>query len=275
MLDVMYRHAWVLTCALLVGGACAGAKYGGSFKHSRGAALAPPGVSGGNTNSVRVADVGGPLARAGLYGLALVTAAGAYRETSRSTTTYRSGNYIVTETRSSGYIDKDTAEAAGKLAEAATSSEPVGLQGSLDIASRNLGGDTSGWMYQLGYKGEPFACGPIACRIFGGVGVGWYTFHDRLAADGSGRMIAESEYNYFGIPLRLELHVLPGVAGFVQADLNLVTAFNAIGGDPGSPSPWHAGVELKLGVLVGRITQTWGRAKWDASSTTFEVGLGF
>ena len=261
-------------CALSSVG-CAHAKYGASFRHQQGAAIAPPGVAGGTTNTVRISDISGPLSRAGVYGLAVLTAAGAYRETSRTTSSYRQGDYIVTETTSSGYIDQGTAAAAGELAAAAVGDEPVGLQASLDIASRSLGGDTSGWMYQLGYKGEPFLCGPrLMCRFYGGFGIGRYTFHDRMRTDGSGA-VAEARYSYIGVPLRLDLVPSRFLTVFVQADLNIATVANAMFDELGSPSPWHAGVEVKVGWVFGRVQQSWGRATWDSRSTTLEVGLGF
>ena len=264
----------VLTTLLL---GCTGAKYAASFKSTSGGAMAPPGVSGGRTNTVRIADSSGVLSRAGLLGLAAFTAAGAYRETSRTSRSYRSGDYIVTETTSSGYVDQATAAAAQDLADAAFANEPVGIQASLEIASRDLGGDTSGWMYHAGYSSEPFECGPhLACRFYGGVGFGRYTFHDRtLTSDAGTERMGEARYSYIGSPLRLEVAPASFVSGYVQADLNWLTAFDVLVGEEGSPSPWHVGVELRFEWLVGRVQQSWGRMAAGASSTTFEVGVGF
>lgn len=272
----MYRAVRVVTLATLVASGCAHAKYGASFKTASGNALAPVGMAGGTTNIVRVADASGPLSRAALIGLATLTAAGAYKETSRSTTTERVGDYIVTTTTTTGTVDQAQAQRAAALADSAFSSEPVGLQASLDIATRYLGGDTSGWMYQVGYNSEPFACGPVlACRFYGGLGFGSYTFHDRMIEDASGTRMGDGEYNYIGFPLRLEVAPASFLAGFIQADLNTVTLANIISSEEGSPSPWHVGVDLRFKWIYGRMQQTFGQATLDDRTTTFEVGLGF
>lgn len=266
----------VVTLTALVLGGCAHAKYGASFKTSSGKALAPVGMSGGTTNIVRVADVGGPLSRAALVGLSWLTAAGAYRETGRSTTTYRSGDYIVTETRSTGYVDQAQARQAEEIMKEAFGNEPVGLQASLDIATRHVGGDTSGWMYQVGYKSDAFACTRFfACRFYGGLGFGRYTFHDRMVTNAFGSQMADGTYTYIGMPLRLELAPTTFLTAFVQADLNTVTLANVIRHEEGSPSPWHIGAEVKVWWLVARVQQTFGQATLDDRTTTFEVGLGF
>lgn len=245
-----------------------------------GAALAKPGVSSGTTNVIRVADVGGPLARAGLLGLATFAAAGAAK-TETKVEKWRVGDYEITETttRIVGY-NEAAIRAAQDLLEAASSSQPIGLQASLEIATRYVGGDTSGWMYNLGYGSEPFICGPhLVCFFYGGFGFGKYTFHDRtirtLEDTAVLEAMGESSSYFVGTPLRLTIAPVDLLRFYIQADLNLVTAMNLLVGETGSPSPWHAGVELHLGPVFGRAGVSSSRMTRDSTSTTLEVGLGF
>ena len=263
--------------------ACAGAgsaKYGASLRSSTGTALAPPGVSSGSTNVIRIADVGGPLARAGVFGIAGLTAMGAVKTESTSRT-WRSGDYRVTETttRIVGY-DAAAMKASQDLMASAASDQPMGLQASLEVATRYLGGDTSGWMYNLGYGSEPFICGPhLVCFFYGGLGFGKYTFHDRTTRTFDDPAIFETMGDvrsyYIGTPLRLTIAPINQLRFYVQADLNMVTAFNVATGETGSPSPWHAGAELHLGIVFGRLGVSSARMTTDSSSLELEVGLGF
>ena len=269
-----------LTTCLAVASGCKGAQYGASFRSSTGAALAKPGVSAGTTNVLRVADVGGPLARAGLLGLATFAAAGAAK-TETTVEKWQVGDYEITETttRIVGY-NEGAIKAAQDLLAAASSSQPVGLQGTLEIATRYLGGDTSGWMYNLGYGSEPFICGPhLVCFVYGGIGFGKYTFHDRtirtLQDMAVGEAMGESSSYYIGTPLRLTIAPFNLLRFYIQADLNMVTAMNILLGETGSPSPWHAGVELHVGPVFGRAGVASSRMTRDSMSTVLEVGLGF
>lgn len=273
------RSSSLLAIAALAVG-CAGARYGGSFRSSMGTALAKPGVSGGTTNSIRVADVGGPLARAGVLGLATLAAAGSVK-TETTVEKWQVGDYEITETTTKivGY-DEAAMKASAALLESAASSQPMGLQASLEIATRYLGGDTSGWMYNLGYGSEPFICGPhLVCFFYGGFGFGKYTFHDRTMRTVEDTTVVEamgdSSSYYVGTPLRLTIAPVDLLRFYVQADLNLVTATNLALGESGSPSPWHAGVELHLGIVFGRLGVSSSRMTRESTSTMLEVGLGF
>lgn len=265
---------------VVVASGCKGAQYGASFRSSSGAALAKPGVTAGTTNSIRIADVGGPLARAGVLGLASLAAVGSVK-TETTVEKWQVGDYEITETRSRivGY-DEAAMKASQDLLETASSSQPMGLQGSLEIATRYLGGDTSGWMYNLGYGSEPFICGPhLVCFFYGGFGFGKYTFHDRTMRTVEDTAVlesmGESESYYVGTPLRLTIAPFNLLRFYVQADLNMVTAMNLALGESGSPSPWHAGVEVHVSILFGRLGVSSSRMTRDSTSTMLEVGLGF
>ncbi len=277
-------HGLLALAVVLLLAGCPGARYGGSFRSSTGTAMAKPGVSGGTTNVLRVADVGGPLSRAGLYAMAAMVAAGAV-ETESTSRTYRSGDYIVTETTTTVTgVDENAMATAQTLLDTAASKESIqalGIQSSLEIATRYLGGDTSGWMYNVGYGSRPFLCGPrLVCNVYGGVGFGKYTFHDRVlrarvGAGTSGEIMDDSTYAYFGSPLRLT--ITPGryVGAYVQADLNWATLSNQVLGNTGSPSPWRVGAELRYRFLFARVELAAARMVWASTSTQLEVGLGF
>jgi hypothetical protein len=271
-----------VSCAALVVLACAcpGARYAGSIKSTTGAAMTPPGVSSGTTNIVRLADVGGPLARAGLFGMALVAASGAVK-THTTTTTHREGDYIVTTetTRVTGIDEQQMANAQAML-DAATGEQPLGIQASLEVASRTFGGDTSGWMYNLGYGGKAFLCGPaLVCYLYGGLGFGRYTFHDRtiraVTYDGISETTGDVDFTYFGTPLRLTVAPTPYASVYVQADVNWLTVIDTLSGEQGSPSPWHLGVELRGGLAFVRVELAASRMTRAGSSWQVEVGLGF
>jgi hypothetical protein len=274
------RIAYAILALALTSG-CAGARYGASFKSNGGAAMAKPGVSPGRLNTVRIADIGGPLTRAGLLGLSVGMAAGAVKVDSQTTTSHRSGDYIVTTTTTTGHIDAGQAAAAGRMAELATADEPIGLQASLEIASTSLGGDASGWMYNLGYGSDSFACAPgLRCRIYGGFQVGKFVFHDRLRRTRSSlgvleEMDVDSSYWAVGTPLRLDISPIPIASVYVGSDINWVPAFNQALFVTSSPSPWHAGVELTIKLFFARAELTWSRMDRDTTSAALEVGVGF
>ncbi len=270
----------VLALAMLCSG-CAGANYGASFKTSDGTAMAKPGIAAGRTNIVRLADVGGPLARAGVYLFGVFVAAGAVK-TKTTVTDVDRGTYIerTTTTEVTG-VDQQQLQAAQTMLDTATGDRPVGLTGTLEVATRDLGGDTSGFRYEVGAS-ERFPCGPhLACIVYVGLGVAEWTFHDRAMRSRQGTRVVEepmvaSKSWYFGAPVRLTIAPTSFFAVYVHAELNWVTAANLLLGETGSPSPWMAGVELRAGKWIfARAGIAAARMDRDSVSTTLEAGLGF
>ncbi|CAN5800883.1 hypothetical protein BH11MYX2_BH11MYX2_21680 [soil metagenome] len=270
----------VVVVALLTA-SCTGAKYGASFKTIDGSAMAKPGISPGRTNIVRVADVGGPLGRFAIYVMGAIMAVGSV-QTKTTVTDSDHGDYIVrtTETTVTG-VDEAGMQAAQSMLDSASADRPVGIMGSLEVSTRDLGGDTSGFRYDVGDQSEAFGCGPhLACTVYIGIGVGSWTFHDRTRRERVDQTVMEtpnisSTSSYFGSPVRLTIAPTAFFAVYLQADLNWVTAANTLLGDTGSPSPWTLGAELRFKWLYARAGLLAGRLEKSAVSSVLEVGLGF
>ncbi len=260
--------------------------------------MAKPGVSGGVTNSIVFEDRGGPLTRVGFGLLGAAAATGSVKSTGSSTSSSgiydSSGNRTGTQTTTTytGTVDPAAGQRAQNLVDSGNNAADATLKagaidptqnyispvGGLEIASRNFGGDTSGWMFDFGVK---------AARRYGAWGLRWsarfgfgrFTFHDRTLAVGSASFtqMVESQSTYVGVPLRLGVTYGGLFEVFARLDLNFVTAFNeALGEEDSSPSPWRAGgrvflfkrAYLEAGVMVSAMRKA-------NTSTMLEAGLEF
>jgi hypothetical protein len=226
------------------------------FRSSAGSANSPDGLADGVTNTIVIGDEGGPLSRLALGTLgAGLGAAGAMGgvsnvQMSSDTSTRTEGDTTITTdtTTTSGTYDADKG-AAGAAAGMAVidhadrgslSSTGGGLAANLEIASRSLGGDTSGAQFDLGYAFRRYRRGDsqvMGLRGYVGLGYGKFTMHQRAVAidDRGPPMFADGTYKFFGIPARLGLFVLRkpsrfrgtrdllsvvGTESFLEANLN-------------------------------------------------------
>lgn len=286
----MYLRAVVVLVALT---GCTAA-----FRTTNGGAMARPGVSGGVTNSIVFEDRGGPLTRVGFGLLGAAAATGAVTSTGSSTSStgvYDSrGNRTGTQTTTTytGTVDAAAGQRAQNLVDSGNNASDAALKagaidptqnyvspvGGLEIASRNLGGDTSGWMFDFGVKAAG-RYGAWGLRWSARFGFGRFTFHERQLAVGSlaSTQMVDSQSTYIGFPLRLGVTYLGLLEVFARLDLNIVTAFNeAIGEEDASPSPWRAGGRVFLFkrayVEAGVMLSAMRKAN---TSTMLEVGLEF
>jgi hypothetical protein len=217
---VVVMRAVVVSLVLL-----AGCRAG--FKSSAGAATSPDGMGKGVSRSVVFSDQGGILSRAPLAALGMVAAAGAVKVTSDRTTVTPHGDGTATVEREiSGTVDTRAAQNAVDLANAnptVTSSDGTsraGLAANLEIASRSLGGDTSGWQFDFGFgiqriKRHYFSNGfGLGWRGYLGLGYGNFSFHDRVmdAADRGPPVFGDGNYKFVGVPARFGVFVarMPG-----------------------------------------------------------------
>jgi hypothetical protein len=269
-----------------------------AFRTTNGGAMAKPGLSGGITNSIVLEDRGGPLTRAGFAVLGIAAATGSVKYTGSSSSdagVYDSGgNRVGTQTTTtySGTVDPAAGQAAQNLVDSANAASNATLKagaidptqnyispvGGLEIATRNIGGDTSGWMFDFGVKAAR-RYGAWGLRWSARLGFGRFTFHDRnLAIGGVGSMqMVDSQSTYVGFPLRLGVTYRGLLEVFARLDLNLVTVFNeGIGEEDSSPSPWRAGGRVFLFkrayVEAGLMLSAMRKAN---TSTMLEVGLEF
>lgn len=270
-----------------------------AYRTQDGGAMTKPGVAGGTTRSIYIGDRGGILTKLGIAGLTGVAMFGAvsnvHTSESRSRTYDSQGRAWETTTRTTTYtVDRAKAEAIGKGGEqmakdAEKQAKPMdvnesygGLSAGLEIAARRLGGDTSGWMFDFGWKGT-WRRGAWGLRSSAKLGFGKYTFHDREVrrsldtASAPVVRMEDSTYTFFGLPLRLGVAYRGVLEAFAQVDLNAVTAVGLIDDDQtASPSPWRVGARATVFRYVyAELTYAFSSMRAADTSTMLEVGLEF
>ncbi len=282
---------WLVMVMMLSAGCTA------ALKTSSGGALSRPGVEGSVTNSITIGDRGGLLTRASLLGLAIFGAAGSVENVKTTTDVNSVGNATIVTTTTTGTVNRETLKSAGDMMNAATdpNANISGLAASLEIASRSLGGDTSGWMYRIGYSGRWGRGRGLGVRLFAGLGFGEFTHYDRkvsryaptdqtLVVNGLGSVSVtteDSDYVYVGTPVRIALTYASIVETYFQAEMNWITPFHEfeVFGDAVSdapvPSPWTLGIRgtLAIGFVGTFISLASMRA--EGRSYGFEAGIDF
>lgn len=284
----MYRATGCTIVALAI--ALAGCT--ASYRTTSGGATAFQGLAPGRTGSIVVGDRGGLLTRLGLASFAaLVGGVGSFKDVKSTTTSERVGDTIVTTRRDEATIDPTAANNAMPIIDKANdpTSDLSGMQATLEIASRDLGGDTSGWMFRLGGYGKAWR-GKTGLRLFFGLGVGSFTFHDRTkkAYIGLGPPLNRKDdwsFTYIGTPVRVGYmfrakHQAPrrqlAAEVFLQADFNWVSLAAIIAPDEDwSPSPWHTGLRLTLGPTYVEGSVSTSTMRMGATSVGLEAGLDF
>lgn len=261
--------------------------------------MAKPGVAGGTTRSIYIGDRGGLFTQLGLGLLFGVAAAGTVKPGPTTTSSQGiydgGGNRIGTRTTTTytGTVDAQAGQDLQRSYDAASGAAGHQLRGGaqdptqkfdwvtggLEIASQKLGGDTSGWMFDFGWKGGR-RYGDWGLRSAVKFGFGKFTYEGRMVERLRTGAVAveDSDYTFFGVPIRLGITYRGAVELFGQLDLNLVTAFREAlpGQDEASPSPWRAGVRVfaaKMFYAEAGVAMSTMRAV--NRSTMLEVGLEF
>jgi hypothetical protein len=169
-----------------------------------------------------------------------------------------------------------------------------GLCAGLEIASRALGGDTSGWMFDFGYAtAATSTTSRWGVRASGKLAFGSMGLHHRelrsYAPDEDISMKAgDASYNFFGTFLRAgATYWLPVarrnvamVEGFVEADLNWLTVLDGQQTDGfdqlSHASPWSAGFRFTaIKVLYVEAKVLWSAMNREHTSTGLEAGFAF
>lgn len=273
-----------------------------AFRTMDGAALAPPGVAGGRSNSIYLGDRGGPLTRLGIGLLGTAAALGAFenikQEVADAPVVDQFGRRVgtVRTTTTTATVNQDQVRRAADLTNSMNQAADdtvrrgavdvtegyASYTGGLEIATRDLGGDTSGWIFDFGVRwGERRGAWGVRGAVK--LAFGKMTFHGRDTLRGNPAEMPvtsrqDSTFSYLGLPSRLGITYDGHVEVFGQLDLNLLNVYDRINGDAqtATPSPWRAGGRLFLprGAYVeAAVALSSMRAA--ERSTLLEVGLDF
>jgi hypothetical protein len=269
-----------------------------AVRTSSGGATSRPGVEGSRTTSIVIGDRGGPLTRAALIALGIAGAAGSVEDTKTTTEVTTSGNDTIIHRTTTGELNQRTLQSSTDMINTATNLDAniSGIATSLEIASPSLGGDTGGWLFNMGYSGRWGHRRGLGARLFAGIGFGQLTHYNRkirrytpmpdptAPITGPGAIVEtmeDSDYIYAGTPIRIALTYAALVEAYVQADLNWITPFheveviNSAVSDAPVPSPWTFGVRATY--LVGFVGTFVSLASMrpEGRSYGFEAGIDF
>ena len=291
----MRATAFALVVALATG---CGVTYGAGT----GNALVAPGTASGTTSSIKLIDRGGPISRLVLRTLGAFGAASAAVGSSSSTTStservecYGSSCQRITTTHITTTYTADPARAAAaaaayqRLDEAISNTPYRGFpfETILELSSRDLGGDTSGWMFWYWFHGKPRAAGPVFVALSVGFGTGSLDFHDRerttLVGSSSAvtpvTAMVSPEHYYLGTPLRVSVYPRNNLWVYLQPDLNWAAVFEdwfASKFDDESDieaNPWRLGVRARWkGIELGGELLTDGMS---AGRRTLSAEVGY
>lgn len=288
----MSARCVVLVLAAIAGSGCAGrttvaaaAGYGGAYVPQRSGA--------GLTTSVRIVDEGGPITRWSMLGLTALAATRVKEDRefhhydTRRVCSPSGGcsNQLVEvdEVTSTYYIPAETMQRLVEQYDLITNTNAAEVFFTeIEIASRTLGGDTSGFLYALMMRPKLVTLpGPFPVIAFGGgLKFGKLTFADRPASmvtgiPGGATLVSmpdqDQTFGMLGFPARVDLVASPRLGFHVQWDLNLLSL--PIDDGPHDPSPLRVGGTLRLGRL--RLGAEWvgrGVAR-DVSTLQLEVGF--
>ncbi|MBL8622115.1 MAG: hypothetical protein JNK64_12455 [Myxococcales bacterium] len=289
---------WLLA-ALLAGLAATGC--GVTYGVGAGNALVAPGTTSGTTGTIKLIDRGGPVSRLVLRTIAAYGAAASAIDSSSTTTTVSTHTECygsscqrveVTDVRTTYVIDPAKAAQAQRdyerLDEAISNTPYRGFpfETILEISSRDLGGDTSGWMFWYWFHATPRRVGPVAVGFSAGFGTGSLDFHDRtrttLVGDSTNVAPVEAmvtpEHFYLGTPVRVSVYARNNLWFYLQPDLNWASVFEdwfavADGSEDIEANPWRLGARLRLkGFELGAELLTDGMS---AQSRTLSAEAGY
>ncbi len=258
--------------------------------------MAPTGVSSGTTNSVYIADRGGLLTRAALVGLGVIAAAGSVEAHTERSVVDNGSYYTVTDT-TTYTTNPAAAQTAADIMNAAA--DPAlnfgGLCAGLQLAARDLGGDTSGWMFDFGYAAaEQSAKSRWGLRYSAKLKLGELTMHDRTGRSYSSidqtisTQQGDFDDDFFGAVVRggvtywlpIAHHNVAMLEAFVETDLNLLTVLDHEAHDGfdelSHPSPWKIGARFTaIKYLYAETYLAWSAMNAEHRSVGLEAGFAF
>lgn len=294
------RKRQTLALALIIAmavaaSACSGA-YTLGYRAGYGSDMTPPTTSRGMNTSIRYRDYGGVLSKALLLLLTTPTpptGTTSSRVVSSSTTCGYTVCTRTTETEVT-YTPPSPAEMAAYEARAKDWAEnvaPAILSGAfraeavVDIASTDLGGDTSGFMMALNFripvgKFPGFAGSHLSLGMAGGK----YTTHGRehknVIDDGTGGLVNETltsdvSMGYYGMPVKFTGLLSKRLATYVQADLNFQPLLARALDETPAPQILRVGSQWFGPFFYVSGELSIDRMRIDSLTATAEVGLAF
>lgn len=294
----------LLLALSLMTAACGGrhkAAYSLAYRTGYGNALAPPSTSSGRSSSISYREYGGPIGKALLLWLFVPQLQGG-SSSSRvvgDSTSCGGGECtrtITTETTYTPPTAEQIAEYKRELEEYNNVTAPAIRNGAikaevnLDVATRSLGGDTSGLSFQLlgVLLSEQSSGWTFALKA--GFGASGYTMGGRttkqILSDGMETLssvhldskVEDVSSTFFGVPVRVILATPLRFAAYGEFDWNLLRAVSGEGTRPGQtyhPQLTTFGLQTSLWFMhVGAEVQL---DQLNLGSRTFgvEAGLAF
>lgn len=278
------------------------AQVGGTaaYRYASGGALSRVGVSSGGTGSIYLSDRGGPISRSLMLLVELLASPGIFHDVQTTTYVDDRGDALVVHRTTTATVDPEELEDLTRATKLLVDPDVSfaerhaqgysGLTGSIEIASRNLGGDTSGWRFGVGY--EKKEAGRIGYEAVAKLAAGSFTLHDRTLTgydDVTAMPLAhrgDVTAPFLGFDLRLGVVYTPSprtsfgtsVEAFVAPDLNFL-ALLSDDKDPTQNTPasvWRLGVRLTTAAYA-YVEATYAVSRMDADHTSWglEVGVAF
>ncbi len=259
-----------------------GGAYSLGFSATAGNAYLPPTSSSGISTGIAYHEYGGVISKVLLL---LLTVPPKPRETSTtSTECYGDTCYITTTTYYPSQAEMDNwnrdVDTWSKTTAPAILSGAIKAEVNFDVASRSLGGDTSGASFSMLGRIPIRSLGGVGGNLAMGMGFGSYTFHDRtrkvVVANGSTLDSVEQkgdlDYDYIGFPVRLQAMVKRNVAIYLQLDLNLLALELT---DDSQASPARLGLHWlgpRIYLRAEAVTDNFGGSRISGMA---EVGFAF
>lgn len=262
---------------MVLGGCSAG------FRTSQGSATAPSGMSGGTTNSLVFSDEGGLLSRLGLGAIGVAASSAAIKDARTTKTTTVTGDRVIETTTQSATIDTQAGAVGAGTAIAAGDERTVlsgkggGLAANLEVAGQSLGGDTSGWQYDMGGALRLFRQGAhhgYGVRAYAGIGYGTFDLHGRQLPreDRGPPMLGDGEYKFAGLTARVGAwaYVMKSdVFSVIGTETFVKVSANAIG-----PHTFAIGQRLQLSLLFVELQVMRGTNDDTERSIGLTIGAG-
>jgi len=274
-----------------LGAGCAGGAYSLGAHATHGAAMGPPTSARGTTTGVTYREYGGPIGKTLLLLFTTpMPPTGTSRELSRSKVCYSTYCETTTTYEYTPPTEEEMRDFSERKADWAQNVAPAILSGAIamevviDVATRDLGGDTSGAMMQMSWRTQT-----RSLLFFQGMslsmGMAWgdYTLHGRegqVLLDSGTALVPMSvtedlNFVYVGTPVRLTGLITPRLGVYGQFDLNWQPLFAGVFESREQPQLSRGGVQLWLPFMFVGAEAVVDRFRPDSLSFTLEAGLAF
>lgn len=245
------------------------------YKSAAGGAQSPDGFGKGVTRTLQFADEGLVLSRLPLYALGMAAAVGSIEN--HAIVQDSQGNYWQTAT-----VNVKSAKNAQEILDLANegklSDRSGGMAARLQIAAESLGGDTSGWQYDMGFAFRKMrSAGPLFVMLRGYVGLGYgnFSYNDRAMSrvDRGPVLFGDADYGFGGVYGRFGAFLAKPPSSFKK--IWGLETFATVSGNIRGPSTIGIGERLQLLLLFVEVEAQVAGGSDDDRTYSIEVGLGF